>query len=398
MITSGYSALAGFIGVLQFVAGAAAIGVGVRNVLLGRVDQADAADRLESSTYLAALLAYLLLGLSLASWIVLYLMLDSFVPQWPGAMCIYGVTLIGEGSRGVYGWLPKLVVLLQFLKPVLVFAIGAALVLYRSYRLQGTRVLLPRIALLLLMAGIVASLDAATELAYVSIPKREDMPNSGCCSVSAIGPGTPMTLGPQEQQQLSIAYYVCQLVIVTMLWRQARQPGRPAAWSLLALSLAAIVTLWVSMRFLVDVASPILLHLPYHRCLYDLVQKVPESGLAIGLLLWGTFCVGWTCVLAWLGRQTTPADEVGRDQRACERRPTNSDVDDSVGNALRGVPGQADGFSPAPTTERHGVRSLQSEEAFFPEVLAAELRGWPAYALVGYLGSFVMISLELWLA
>ncbi|HVA45364.1 MAG TPA: hypothetical protein VNH11_03165 [Pirellulales bacterium] len=345
MITSGYSALAGFIGVLQLMAGAAAISVGVRNVLLGRVQQGDAADRLESSTYLAALLAYLLLGLSLASWIVLYLMLDSFVPQWPGAMCIYGVTLIGEGSRGMYGWLPKLVVLLQFLKPALVFAIGAALVLYRSYRLQGTRVLLPRIALLLLMAGIVASLDAATELAYVSIPKREDMPNSGCCSVSAIAPESLMPLSPQEQQQLSIAYYVCQLVIVTMLWRQARQPGRPAvAWPLLGLSLAAILTVWVSMRFIVDVACPIVLHLPYHRCLYDLVQKVPENGMAIGLLLWGTFCVGWTCVLAWL------------------------------------VPPYIQG-------------TAASRRASVPR-----LGGWPAYALVGYLGSFVMISLELWLA
>lgn len=342
MITSGYSALAGFIGVLQFVAGVVAMGVGARNLPRGSRDDADAAtDRLESATYLAALLAYLLLGLSLASWLVLYLMLDSFVPQWPGAMCIYGVTLIGERSRGIYGWLPTLVTLSQWMKPALIFTIGAALVVYRFYRRQGTRLLLPRVAALLLASAVVASLDAAIELAYVAIPKYEDLPNSGCCSVSAVGSDRQMPISPQRQQGLTLAYYLSQIVMIGIVLCRAMQTAPLAAVGRLpilrstALMLAAVATLWVSLRFFVDVAAPALLHLPYHRCLYDLVRNVPESGIAIGLLLWGTFCVGWTSILTWLGRG----------------------------------PG-----------------------------LNAELRIWPAYALVGYLGCMVMTSLELWLA
>lgn len=342
VITSGYSALAGFIGVLQFLAGLVAIGVGVRNMLPSPAnDAATFADRLESRTYLAALLAYLLLGLSLASWVVFYLMLDSFVPQWPGAMCIYGVTLIGEGSRGVYGWLPMLVTLLQWIKPVLIFMIGAALVVYRFYRQQGTRLLLPRVSLVLTAAAVVALLDSSIELVYVAIPKYEDLPNSGCCSVSAIDGDRQMPISQQLQQELTLAYYLSQFVMVGILLRRVMADGPPPATGrssrlrFTALLLVAAATLWVSMRFLIDVASPALLHLPYHHCLYDLVRDVPESSVAIGLLIWGTFCVGWTSVLAWLGRG----------------------------------PG-----------------------------LDAELRGWPAYAVVGYLGNMVMTSLELWLA
>src|SRR5437016_3685004 len=55
---------------------------------------------LEDRTYLVCMLGLLLLALNLASWPVLYLLLQSYVPQWPGVMCIYGVTRIGEGSIG----------------------------------------------------------------------------------------------------------------------------------------------------------------------------------------------------------------------------------------------------------------------------------------------------------
>jgi hypothetical protein len=44
------------------------------------------------------------------------------------------------------------------------------------------------------------------------------------------------------------------------------------------------------------------LHLPYHHCPYDLVPRRPESLAAIALFLGGTFCVGWACVAGWLGR------------------------------------------------------------------------------------------------
>ena len=340
MVSSGYVTLAGFLAAMQLIAATWAIAVGLRSLAPKTQAGELAADRLESNTYLAGMLAYLLLGMSLASWLVFYLVLNSFVPQWPGAMCIYGVTQIGEGSRGMFGWLPRLVLLEQAMKPVLVFATGAALVLYRFYRRQGTRALLPRVAGALLVAAVVASVDATTELAYLSIPKRDNLPSSGCCSVSAEGREHEPLPGPQYRQQLEAAYYACQAVMAALVWRVANGQGeRLGARRLLPLLVMAAVTLWVSMRFLIDVASPKLLHLPYHRCLYDLVPGVPESGVALLLLLGATFCVGWAALISALGRCPDAAAELRTD----------------------------------------GCR-------------------WCSYALLGYVGSTAMISFDLWLA
>lgn len=341
MVTSGYVGLGGFIALLEMAAGMWAAAVGVRSYLARRLDRAEARpDRLEALTYLAALLTYVLLGLSLASWLVLYLMLDSFVPQWPGAMCIYGVTRIGEGSRGVYGLLPNLVLLLQVLKPALVFAAGAALVLYRFYQRLGTRTLLPRVSAILTVVAALASVDAASELTYLAIPKRESLPTSGCCSVSAVGRERDLPTGPDEQRRMRTAYYGCQLLMAALLAYGIKRADRPVSvLHMLPLVSLAAITLWVSMRFLIDVASPVLLHLPYHHCLYDLVPAVPESSVAIGLLFWGTFCVGWAGILGW--QECSPESAA---------------------------------------------------------LAAMESRRWQAYALVGYLGSMAMLTLDLWLA
>jgi hypothetical protein len=346
MVGSGYVALGAFLGTLEFAAAVWALVVGLRGWFAyrgrlfsggGRPDAAQ--ERLEEQTYLLALLGYLVLGVSLISWLVFYLMLDSFVPQWPGAMCIYGVTQIGLGSNGIYGWLPKLVSLVQILKPALVFAAGAALVLYQFYRHLGTRTLLPRVASLFSVVAVMASLDATTALAYLAIPKRENVPTSGCCSASAVGHEPVQPPGLDEQQRLRWGYYGCYLVIGALLLQRTRRSDRARLSLELPLLAMAALTLAVSMQFLIEVASPRLLHLPYHRCLYDLVPGVPESGVVLALLLWGTFCVGWSSLVGWLGR--------------------------------------------AP-----GSEAAAAEEA----------RRWRAYALLGYAGSMAMLSFDLWLA
>jgi hypothetical protein len=340
MLSSGYVALGAFVSALQVAAAAWAIVLSLQAWLSRKSDRPDAAsDRLESRTYLAALLGYLLLGLSLISWLVFYLVLDSFVPQWPGAMCIYGITQFGRGMNGAVGWLPTLISVLQSLKPLLVFTAGGALVLYHFYRRLGTRTLLPRVASLLFVVAVFAMLDAATELSYLAIPKYEKVPSSGCCSALGIGVEEVQTISPREQVKWQWSYYGCHLVIVGLLCHGTFKRRLPAPTQPLLVSAMALVTFATSMHFLVDVASPRLLHLPYHRCLYDLVPGVPESGVALGFLLWGTFCVGWGAIIACLGR-----------------------APESVAAA------------------------------------AAEARRWYAYALVGYAGSVAMLSLDLWLA
>ncbi|MGA2033503.1 MAG: hypothetical protein ABSG68_14705, partial [Thermoguttaceae bacterium] len=52
------------------------------------------ASRAERSQHLATLVATVALALLVIGWPLLYAMLDSFVPEIPGAMCIYGVTKV----------------------------------------------------------------------------------------------------------------------------------------------------------------------------------------------------------------------------------------------------------------------------------------------------------------
>lgn len=353
---SGYAALGAGVGVIELllalwsavvavraIAGSHRRGRGLEFTASGSAESganvgAVGPSRDEHLIYLSALLAYTLLGLSLVSWMLLYLILDSFVPQWPGAMCIYGVTRIGAGAAGPQAWLPSLVIAAQVLKPLLVFAAGAAVVLYRVYRRVGTRELLPRVAVGLLAMSLVAVVDASAELGYLAIPKREAPVTTGCCSASAVEHESYSPPSAADDRRTTEAYYACQALMIGFLALVARRSARGTLSRFsLPLLLVAGLTLAVSAKFLLDVAAPALMHLPYHHCLYDLVGRVPETGVAIGLLFGGTFCVGWTAIASWLGRS-------------------------------------ADGKVPV---EAHRL---------------------PAWALLGYAGSLVMLSLEMWLA
>src|SRR5207244_3006384 len=143
--------------------------------------------------------------------------------QWPGVMCIYGVTRIGQDSVGPSRFLPGLLRLLQATKPALVFLGGAWFILYLLNQRTRSAPLLNRLFVLLLPLGFLAAADAAAVLS-------------------------------------------------------------------------------ASVLLLVEVASPTLLHLPYHHCAYDLIPRVPESMVAVTLFLAGCFFLGWACVARWLGR------------------------------------------------------------------------------------------------
>jgi hypothetical protein len=60
-----------------------------------------------------------------------------------------------------------------------------------------------------------------------------------------------------------------------------------------------MLALPISAVFLIDVAAPALLRLPHHHCPYDLLPRAPESILAVVSFVMGTFAVGWACLTAW---------------------------------------------------------------------------------------------------
>jgi hypothetical protein len=311
MILNAYAVLDAFLSVLRLGIGVLVLGLGL-SAVWGWVRSArtgEARRALEDRCYLLFQLAGLLLVLNVLAWPVLYLLLQSYVPEWPGVMCIYGVTRIGAGSMGSSRFLPPLVSALQAMKPALVFLSGAWFVLYLVNRGTRTAPLTGRVLGVLLIAALLAVADAAAEAAYLAIPKKELFPSSGCCTEvfdADSGGGArfvPAALvGEGEGPRWYGVYYAVNLgmaaALAACLW--FTRGTVPRGW-LAALGLGAALSVAFNAVFLVEVAAPRLLRLPYHHCPYDLVPRAPESLVAVALFLAGSFAVGWACVVGWLG-------------------------------------------------------------------------------------------------
>jgi hypothetical protein len=297
MIVNAYAVLTAFVSLLQF-----AIGLLVITSSLGRRRVGTTVD-VENRPYLLLLLSFLLLGLNLASWPLLYSMLQSYIPSWPDVMCIYGVTRIGTGSVGSARHLPWLLTTVQCTKPLLVFLGGGWFVLYLANRATQTAPLLPRLLSGLLPLGVVSVADALFVGTYLAIPKQEQSLSVGCCT-SAIADRSRFLpeslLGPGPHTWLTVVLLIVVVGLCLGLLgaiRHGRQHRRYVA-GLLAGTLVAIP---LGGLFLVEIASPTLLQRPHH-CPYDLVTEVPESVLAVALFTLGCFSVGWAAVAAWFCR------------------------------------------------------------------------------------------------
>jgi len=313
MILNTYAVLDAFVTLLRLPLGLLVVGLGIAAWLRFR-RPAVPEDRkaLEDRNYLLSLLGLLLLGLNLVSWPLLYLLLQSYVPEWPGVMCIYGVTQVGAGSVGSSRFLPALLATLQSLKPLLVFGSGAWFVLYLLNRRTQTGPLLGRIFLVLVVFGLLTVGDAAVELAYLGIPKKEEALATGCCT-GAFEEGSGSSWGvllealgnPGWRPWLYRAYYATNLALLAALFACTRRTSAPARHPALALGacvLVACAALLTGAVFLVEVAAPTVLHLPYHHCPYDLIPRAPDVVIGVALFVWGTFSVGWACVAGWLAR------------------------------------------------------------------------------------------------
>lgn len=311
MILNSYAVLDGFVSLLRLGLGLFVLWLGLSAWRLWRQRMKTEEGRmlLEDRGYLLVLLAGLLLVLNVVAWPIFYLLLQSYVPEWPGVMCIYGVTRIGTGSLSVSHYLPRLVTALQVLKPGLVFLSGAWFVLYLLNRRTDSGPLTGRVLVLLLAAALLAVADAATEAAYLIIPKKEVFLSAGCCTGAFGGEQDVARFLPRgltgkgTEPWLYGVFYAIQVSMLVALvvgeWLCRRR--LPLAW-LSALGGGAAISLAVSTVFLVDVAAPRLLHLPDHHCPYDLVTKAPASIVAIAIFFGASFAVGWAFLMGWLGR------------------------------------------------------------------------------------------------
>ena len=306
MIINGLSVIAAFAAVLRVVGGLLLVAIGARAIWRRRRSDRSASG---ARYYLLFTLAATVLGLSIVAWPLFYLVLQSYVPEWPDVMCIKGVTRIGTGSVGAVALLPGLIDFLLAVKPALVFCAGVWLVLHLANRASRTGVLAGRVLAALAVFALLAISDGVAESAYLFIPKKENILATGCCNVGSLGgaseSGSPLRLAgpPESHDGLTVAFFAVGAAIVVALslcLRRLRRGNGPGPW--LAISLAgALASLPLGYAFLGSVAAPTFLRLPYHKCGYCLVAKAPESIVGITLFLVGAFAVGWAGVAHWLG-------------------------------------------------------------------------------------------------
>ncbi len=310
MFLNGYAVLGGFLCALRLLLAVAVVVIGVAAWRLSRrVAGTDQATVPENRFTLLFLSGTVLIGLNVASWPVLYLYLQSSVREWPGVMCIYGVTQIGAGTLRASRFLPTLAAGLQWLKPLVVFSSGAGYVLYLINRRTATAPLFGRVVVAFALTGGLSLADSVVEAAYFVIPRTEVRPASGCCTTGAESVRqaerfTPRIRVSADQRHYLVAtFYTVNLALVAGLLAYAVMPvSPPPVYRRWPLDAGGLLSIPIGLLFLIEVAAPAILGLPFHHCPYDLVSAAPESVAAAPLYLLGCFSVGWSCIAHRFGR------------------------------------------------------------------------------------------------
>lgn len=306
MIVNASALLAGSVSLLQFLVAATLVAVGVSTYRLWHVSATpEATAAIADRTYLLVLLGHFTAGMAVVSWPLLYLVLQSYIPEWPGVMCIYGVTRIGMGSENLSGLLPPLLQLLQILKPALMFLVGGWWILYGVHRQSQTDWLLRPLILTLMGIGVASSLDAGMQLAYLAIPKKEVFLAAGCCTVPRQSAALTASAGPLEGAPPMLflgLYYAANGVMLLALQHFRSAVHRIARVPLVLVVVTAVVA--CSAAALIRVITPVALGGSTHQCVYDLVPGEPHVLLAIGLFFWGTFSAGWAALAGRFARGT----------------------------------------------------------------------------------------------
>jgi hypothetical protein len=241
--------------------------------------------------------------LVVASWPLLYVVLQSYVPQRADAMCMYGVTQIGRGYSDWRGTLPALLRASEMLKPVVVLLAGAWVVWQLATRRSASSGS-SKIGLLWLGAlAVVAAADAGLEGAWLVTPNPPPCPQaSACCTAPPPSAVNPTTIEPWMSGCLSAGLLAglhalawCAACGMTLAWPRLR--ARVAGWSgagwRIAATVVALACVVSGMALFSQVVAPWLTGLPEHRCLYCLLATRPVAIVTGVLLIAGGFLPVW---------------------------------------------------------------------------------------------------------
>jgi hypothetical protein len=302
MILNALSIIMIFIGALSVLL---AIWGGISSLALyrrwGRPSTPEEKASLEDRSYLVLLIMVILLVIRLINWPLFYVTLQSFISDIEGAMCVFGVTQADPG----------LTRFLEFLKPIIIFFIGAWLILHHLDRSTKTSPLMRRKLLLLSIIGFFILVDSFGDLLLMVRIAPESLV-SCCTTITDIlnrpTRTTPQALfGPEYSHPLQILFFVVHLALVGFVGVSLKFKifHKPILGLLFLFSILNTILFLLSQ---IEVFAPAMMHLPFHHCLYCLWQYVPDSIVMYSLFILGTFSVGWGFTTELFGREEEVAD------------------------------------------------------------------------------------------
>ncbi len=286
MSLDAFSVVVAFLALVEVALGVSLVAAATRSARAGSDESVAAANsRL-------ALTAGTLLAVAVVSCPLLYLLLESWVPRWPGIMCVEGVRRIGTASAGASGWLPSLLATLDLTKPAVVLIAGAWLILRRADALH--RRTATTVAVIL---GLVAMLDGAAQAAYVTIEKEAVPAVGGCCTI--LGPGETGSSATSFVATHARAWFPVGSIAMgaaALALRRLAGAGRSRTVLVALLATTALVAVPFGAAFLRDVAGPVALGLPLHRCAWCALAEAPET--MAGTVLYGAavLATAWASV------------------------------------------------------------------------------------------------------
>jgi hypothetical protein len=282
-------------GLTQFSLASAALRLVLCGVMIGvavsAVRKGTKSDCDSGAAVLVTMLALLIGSLALLSWPMYFATLQSYVEQWPGTMCIYGVLQVGGGS-GDARWMPLVAEAVIWIKPLLALSLGAWCVAHLLNRTTHEGQLERTVVTLVLTLGLFGGIDAALEGGYLLTPKRNASPAPGCCvvqfSTAHSEPGSwSARLQPIDPKLASTLFFISTIGLAVGLWITAglRSPGRNLSPNLLtALGLLVAPLGWV---FFSRTVTPAVLNDARSFCLYDLIPLSPQADAGGALLILG---------------------------------------------------------------------------------------------------------------
>jgi hypothetical protein len=268
--------------------------------------------RFEQKGYLIFLVACVVLSVRMLAWPWFYFMLQSFVPEVPGAMCMFGVTQV----------LPSTVTFLQIIKPISFFIMGGWLLCYYVDKSTPTAPLARKNLLFLLIVCSVLLADGIADIYYVI--RMKPLMTVSCCATFFDVPLRPSAMIPQAifgrnfQKILFILYYLSNIILIVLLFTSISRKWmsltpRYRMIILYSQGILGIINIPVVLYTCIENIAPRLMQLPYHHCIYCFMGNgmVPDAPVMLGLFVIGTFAIGWTGILRLLcrNRETQPVAE-----------------------------------------------------------------------------------------